>query len=79
MTREESLKLASYEENPYYYQRLINKIYDEFESQNEQLENRSCDNCKNKIFTEGGYYCNLPYHKIYVELYFCCNKWQNKQ
>ena len=42
-------------------------------------ENRSCCNCKNIIFTEGGYYCNLPYHNIYVELDFYCNKWENKQ
>lgn len=45
----------------------------------EELENRNCSNCKNKIFTEGGYYCNLPYHNIYIELDFYCNKWQSKK
>ena len=45
MTREESLKLASYKETPYYYQRLINKIYDEFE----ELEIGSCIGCVNSI------------------------------
>ena len=38
MTREESLKLANKEETPYYFQSLINKIYDEF-------ENKSCNSC----------------------------------
>lgn len=50
MTREESINLAKYEETPYYFQSLINKIYDEFNLELEALENRSCNNCRNSSF-----------------------------
>ena len=40
MNREESLKLARYEETPYYFQRLINKIYDDFEKDLKDINNQ---------------------------------------
>lgn len=40
MNREESLKLARYEETTYYFQRLINKIYDDFEKDLKDINNQ---------------------------------------
>ena len=85
MTREESLNLAKYKETPYYFQRLINKIYDEFNLELEELENRSCINCKHyKIYPPTKeMFCNnentkIGFRQCDTEKDFCCNKWENK-
>lgn len=43
------------------------------------VESRTCENCKHLKMSESGYNCFLPYHLVYVELDFGCNKWEPKQ
>ena len=72
MTREESLNLAKYKETPYYFQRLINKIYDEFDLELEELENT-----KNTVIEEIEYAIAKPeYANVYLNnaLRFLRNK-----
>ena len=63
MNREEALRLASYDETPYYFQRLINKIYDD-------LNSRTCENCK---YFQKGWFCE----KINAEIYPDYEIWDN--
>lgn len=69
MTREESLKLAQYEETPYYFQRLINKIYDDFENKYKQDE-KDCVTCYHLGDNDYCEYCirGEGYSKDYWEL-----------
>ncbi len=73
MTREESINLAKYEETPYYFQSLINKIYDEFNLKLEELENRNCNNCKKQETLM----CPVTSFGGNIED-FSCNRWESK-
>ena len=81
MTREESINLAKYEETPYYFQSLINKIYDEFNLELQALENRSCESCSNfnPNIKSSKYAVCAKIGNMTVPHTFYCNRWESNK
>ena len=72
--------------NVYGYATEVEKQIDEAIKELEDLENRSCSNCKHyKIYpTTKEMFCNnektkIGFRQCDTEKDFCCNRWENKQ